>query len=149
MSSNSGKFSDEDVIYANQRLLNAISSLDYDTYKELCAKDLTAIEPEALNNPVHGLQFHKYYFDLYKHPHMNKNKEEQPIIQNVISMASPHVRWLGGGCCSDGCGEGTAGKFHLLYVHVHIIKYKILIYIFAIISRFNIHSIRSKYEIWE
>ena len=108
MPSNSGKFSDEDVIDANQRLLNAISSLDFDTYEELCAKDLTAIEPESLNNPVHGLQFHKYYFDLYKHPHLNKNKEEQQIIPTKISMASPHVRWLGGGCCSDGCGEGTA-----------------------------------------
>ena len=108
MSSNSGKFSDEDVIDANQRLLNAIASLDYDTYKELCAKDLTAIEPESLNHPVHGTQFHKYYFDLYKHPHLNKNKDEQQIIPNKISMASPHVRWLGGGCCSDGCGEGTA-----------------------------------------
>jgi len=90
MASNSGKFSDEDVIDANQRLLNAISSLDFNTYKELCAKDLTAIEPESLNHPVHGLQFHKYYFDLYKHPHMNKNKDEQQIIPTTISR-HPHM----------------------------------------------------------
>ena len=39
---------------------------------------------------------------------MTSKKDEQPIIPNVISMSNPHVRWLGGGCCSDGCGEGTA-----------------------------------------
>ena len=25
-----------------------------------------------------------------------------------ITMSNPHVRWLGGGCCSDGCGDGSA-----------------------------------------
>ena len=109
MSSNnkSGVFSDKDVIDVNQRLLDAISAGDYETYANLTATDITAIEPESLGHPIHGQAFHKYYFDLYSHPKM-KDKQKEPIIPNVITMSNPHVRWLGGGCCSDGCGEGTA-----------------------------------------
>ena len=103
-----GVFTDNDIIDVNQRLLNSISAGDFETYQELTAEDITAIEPESLGHPVVGISFHRYYFDLYSHEHMTSKKEEQPIIPNVISMSNPHVRWLGGGCCSDGCGEGTA-----------------------------------------
>jgi len=107
----SGVFTNQDVIESNQRLLNAIASGDFATYQDLTASDITAIEPESKGYPVHGVHFHKYYFDLYAHPKMIKRSQlenQQPIITNVISMSNPHVRWLGGGCCSDGCGEGTA-----------------------------------------
>ena len=105
--SKTGVFSDQDVIDANQKLLDAIASGDYETYSELTATDLTAIEPESCGNPVHGRAFHKYYFDLYSHPAM-ATEAARPVVPAVISMSNPHVRWLGGGCCSDGCGEGTA-----------------------------------------
>ena len=82
------------------------------TYSDLTASDITAIEPESKGHPVHGLAFHKYYFDLYSHPKMTtdtrQREDAQPLITNVISMSNPHVRWLGGGRCNDGCGEGTA-----------------------------------------
>ena len=103
-----GVFTDNDIIDVNQRLLNSIAAGDFETYQELTAEDITAIEPESLGHPVLGISFHRYYFDLYSHENMTSKKEEQPIIPNVISMSNPHVRWLGGGCCSDGCGEGTA-----------------------------------------
>ena len=104
----SGRFTNQDVIDANQKLLNSIASGDYKTYSDLTASDLTAIEPESKNHPVHGLAFHKYYFDLYSHSKMTEREGAKPIIPTVISMNNPHVRWLGGGCCSDGCGEGSA-----------------------------------------
>ena len=104
----SGRFTDQDVIDTNQRLLNSIAACDFKAYKELTAEDITAIEPESQNHPIHGTAFHKYYFDLYQHTHFTSKVNEQPIIPNVITMSNPHVRWLGGGCCSDGCGEGTA-----------------------------------------
>ncbi|KAL7529936.1 hypothetical protein ACHAWF_003164 [Thalassiosira exigua] len=104
----SGVFTDQDVIDANQKLLDAIASGDYATYSSLTASDLTAIEPESRGHPVHGLAFHKYYFDLYSHPRMVQREGTRSLIPNVITMSNPHVRWLGGGCCSDGCGEGTA-----------------------------------------
>ena len=106
---NGGRFLDSDVIEANQQLLDSIASGDYETYKDLTSPDITAIEPESRGYPVHGLSFHKYYFDLYSHPKVTERDDHpRPIIPNVITMSNPHVRWLGGGCCSDGCGEGTA-----------------------------------------
>lgn len=109
MSNNQGgRFTNQDVIDVNQKLLNSIASGDYETYSDLTASDLTAIEPESKGYPVHGLPFHKYYFDLYSHSKMTEREGTKSIIPAVITMSNPHVRWLGGGCCSDGCGEGTA-----------------------------------------
>merc|ERR1719491_196837 len=99
-------FTDSDIISINQKLLDAILSLNYETYSSLMAEDIVAIERESNNMPVHGLSFHKYFFDLFSTPSMaEKNKT---IMSNTVSMANPHVRWLGNGCCSDGCGEGSA-----------------------------------------
>ena len=38
----------------NQKLLNAISQCDYDTYNDLCANDLTAFEPESNGMLISG-----------------------------------------------------------------------------------------------
>ena len=91
------KFTTEDVIVCNQKLLDAIAACDYDVYKELCAEDLTAFEPESHGMLVQGLNFHKYYFDLFRHPSVAKKTEQMPIICNAITMSNPHVRWIGGG----------------------------------------------------
>ncbi|KAI8825322.1 uncharacterized protein EV422DRAFT_254989 [Fimicolochytrium jonesii] len=58
----------EKVIYdATLKLLHAIQDGDLDTYHELVAHDVTAFEPEAGEHQVHGLDFHRFYFDL-AHP---------------------------------------------------------------------------------
>jgi len=36
------------------------------------------------------------------------NRAAQSATKINITMSNPHVRWLGGGCCSDGCGDGSA-----------------------------------------
>lgn len=78
-------FNDQEIITANQKLLNAIANADFATYKEICSPDLTAFEPESNGNLVHGLKFHKYYFDLF-------GKPAKPVN---VTISSPHVRWIG------------------------------------------------------
>ncbi|KAL7495397.1 hypothetical protein ACHAWT_003897 [Skeletonema menzelii] len=111
--SSSGKFTTADVIAANQKLLNAISRCDYETYNDLCANDLTAFEPESNGMLISGKSFHKFYFDLYGGDQEDaatsaSNNVTRSTTQTNITMSNPHVRWLGGGCCSDGCGDGSA-----------------------------------------
>jgi calcium/calmodulin-dependent protein kinase (CaM kinase) II len=54
----------QELLALNQKLLDAIAAGDWTTYQELCAADLTALEPEAHGLLVRGLPFHKFYFDL-------------------------------------------------------------------------------------
>jgi ketosteroid isomerase-like protein len=52
----------QEIIQANQKLLDAIMAGDWNTYQALCSKDLTCLEPEAPGQVVVGLDFHKFYF---------------------------------------------------------------------------------------
>ena len=74
----------QEVLQANQRLLDAIVGGDWKTYEELCDPTLTCFEPEARGHLVEGLPFHKFYFDL--------GGGKGPL---QTTMASPHVRLLG------------------------------------------------------
>lgn len=78
----------EEVLAATRRLLDAIATADWKTYKELVADDITCFEPEARGQLVEGLPFHKFYFDLAAekakgHPHV------------TTTLASPVVKLLG------------------------------------------------------
>ena len=62
---------------------------------------------------ISGKSFHKFYFDLYGGDQEDaatsaSNNVTRSTTQINITMSNPHVRWLGGGCCSDGCGDGSA-----------------------------------------
>src|SRR3954453_14974355 len=74
----------DELLRLNQRLLESISTGDWDTYRELCDPSLTAVEPEAKGLLVEGLAFHKFYFALggIRGPHHT-------------TVSSPHVRVLG------------------------------------------------------
>ncbi|KAL3816858.1 hypothetical protein ACHAXA_005136 [Cyclostephanos tholiformis] len=96
---------DEDVIDANGKLLDAIASGDYESYRDLTSHDMTAIEPESLGQVVQGTEFHKYYFDL---------KRGRDATPPVIHMISPCIRWLGGG----GGGGGSYVAAILSYVRL-------------------------------
>lgn len=76
--------SDQELIDVNQKLLDAIVGGDWETYRQLCHESLTCFEPETRGQVVVGLPFHKFYFDL-----------GGPSSRRLVTMASPHVRWLG------------------------------------------------------
>jgi ketosteroid isomerase-like protein len=75
---------DEEILAVNQRLLESIFAADWETYVELCDPSLTAFEPEGRGQLIAGMPFHRFYFDL---------GPSKATAQ--VSMASPHVRWLG------------------------------------------------------
>jgi len=76
--------SEESLLAASTRLLQAIDAGDWDTYRELCDERLTCFEPEAVGHLVEGLPFHKFYFDL-----------PSPGSRRLSSISSPHVRVIG------------------------------------------------------
>ena len=52
------------LIRLTQELLDSISNQNFGRYQVLCHPSLTCFEPEACGNLIHGLRFHKHYFDL-------------------------------------------------------------------------------------
>jgi calcium/calmodulin-dependent protein kinase (CaM kinase) II len=73
-----------ELVALTQRLLDAIAAGDYATYTELCDPSLTCFEPEALGGLVHGLEFHKFYFDLKRSGRTSNT-----------TIVSAHVKLLG------------------------------------------------------
>ena len=77
--------SDEtELLGLTQRLLDSITTGDWNTYQELCDPSLTAFEPEAPGQLVEGLPFHRFYFDL-----------GGVRGRHQTTMCSPRVRLLG------------------------------------------------------
>ena len=72
-----------ELLSLTTRLLDAIADGDWSTYAELCDPTLTCFEPEARGHLVHGMAFHKFYFDLGSR------------IPGHTTIVSPHVRFLG------------------------------------------------------
>jgi calcium/calmodulin-dependent protein kinase (CaM kinase) II len=75
---------ERELLTLTERLLQAITAGDWETYQQLCDPSLTAFEPEARGHLVEGLEFHRYYFSL----------ERRPSKVNV-TMVAPQVRLLG------------------------------------------------------
>ena len=73
-----------ELLELTRRLLDAIGCGDWETYQKLCAPDLTCFEPEARNQLVEGLEFHRFYFELGGH-----------LGKHVNTLCTPHVRMLG------------------------------------------------------
>jgi hypothetical protein len=78
----------QELISLNQKLLESIVSADWKTYESLCDGSITCFEAEARGQLVVGMAFHKYYFDL--------PASDKPAVKKLVTMASPHVRMLGG-----------------------------------------------------
>ena len=80
-----------DVLDLNRRLLNAIASGDWKTYRDLVAGDITCFEPEARGHLVEGLAFHEFYFRLPAPP---SDAKAAPPVVPVPTMSSPTVKML-------------------------------------------------------
>ncbi|XP_071952325.1 calcium/calmodulin-dependent protein kinase type II delta chain-like isoform X4 [Antedon mediterranea] len=53
----------QEIIKLTEQILEAIQKGDYETYTKICDPHLTCFEPEAFGNLIHGMDFHKFYFD--------------------------------------------------------------------------------------
>lgn len=73
-----------ELLRLTQKLLDAIAAGDWETYQRLCDPSLTAFEPEAPGQLVHGLAFHRFYFDL-----------GGVRGRHQTTMCAPHVRLMG------------------------------------------------------
>ncbi len=73
------------LINLTECLLESIVAGNWEAYRELCDPSLTCFEPEARGQLVEGMDFHKFYFELDRHP----NRKVQ------TTLASPQVRIMG------------------------------------------------------
>ncbi|MCA8997962.1 MAG: DUF4440 domain-containing protein [Planctomycetaceae bacterium] len=77
--------SDEQTLMdLSRKLLQAIDAGDWQAYASLCDDSITCFEPEAEGHLVHGMPFHKFYFDL---PGGGSPR--------LSTIASPHIRLVG------------------------------------------------------
>jgi ketosteroid isomerase-like protein len=80
---------ESEIIAATEELLSAIFRGDWSRYVELCAEDITAIEPEGRGHLIQGLGFHRTYF-----PEAPR-AEPAPGERTTVTISSPHVRVMG------------------------------------------------------
>lgn len=79
---------DREILRLNQAMLESVVGGDWPSYAAHCSDDLSCFEAETLGVLVEGLPFHHYYFQL--------PAPEPPANGPVqVSMARPHLRWLG------------------------------------------------------
>ena len=100
-----------ELIGLNYDLLDAIVDLNYDAFDELCADDISCLEPETNQNVVIGKEFHKYYFDVFgTRSSSNGDGDEDTSIGEErgisgmnaktrtvtnVTMVQPHVQFMG------------------------------------------------------
>jgi hypothetical protein len=53
-----------EILEVTQQLLESVAKADWESYQLLCDPSLSCFEPEARNQQVEGLEFHRYYFAL-------------------------------------------------------------------------------------
>ncbi|XP_033097094.1 calcium/calmodulin-dependent protein kinase type II delta chain-like isoform X2 [Anneissia japonica] len=74
----------QEIIKLTEQIIEAIQKGDYETYTQICDPHLTCFEPEAFGNLIHGMDFHKFYFD-----NANKGNKARNTIVN------PYVHLIG------------------------------------------------------
>jgi ketosteroid isomerase-like protein len=80
---------EHEILAATEDLLSAIFRGDWSTYAELCAEDMTAIEPEGRGHLIKGLGFHRIYFPDAPRP------VPAPGQGPMVTISSPHIRVMG------------------------------------------------------
>ena len=74
----------QEIVDLTRDLLESIAAGDWDTYEKLCDPALSCFEPEACGHLVHGMEFHRFYFENLSH---------RMAINTTIT--SPSVRFVG------------------------------------------------------
>lgn len=76
---------ESEILDLTRKLITSIVNVDWESYVELCADDLTSYEPEADQHLVQGMGFHKHYFDM---------AGGSPYTGVTTTISNPHVRIL-------------------------------------------------------
>ncbi|XP_071952322.1 calcium/calmodulin-dependent protein kinase type II delta chain-like isoform X2 [Antedon mediterranea] len=71
----------QEIIKLTEQILEAIQKGDYETYTKICDPHLTCFEPEAFGNLIHGMDFHKFYFD-----NARNNKARFTIVNPYVHL---------------------------------------------------------------
>lgn len=75
------------LLALNKALFDAINEKDWNKYEQLCDPAMTCFEPEAEGHLVEGMDFHKFYFDLFS------AKAEQQQVN--VTLVHPQVGCVG------------------------------------------------------
>jgi len=81
---------DREILAINQAMLESVLRGDWQAYQASCSDDLSCFEAETNGVLVEGLPFHRFYFGDGR-----ANDETGVTASAQVSMARPHVRWLG------------------------------------------------------
>ncbi|XP_072232789.1 calcium/calmodulin-dependent protein kinase type II delta chain-like [Leuresthes tenuis] len=76
----------QEIIKVTKQLIEAINNGDFEAYAKICDPGLTSFEPEALNQLVKGMNFHRFYFENAL------SKGKLPIHTILLN---PHVHLIG------------------------------------------------------
>ncbi len=80
---------DQQILERNQAMLDSVMRGDWGAYSSFCHTDLSCFEAETEGVLAEGLAFHRFYF------HQPDAATTAPATQAQVTMARPHLRWLG------------------------------------------------------
>lgn len=129
---------DQEILDRNQAMLESVVRGDWSAYSSFCHTDLSCFEAETEGLLAEGLAFHRFYFQQPASP-IDAPAPEAPAPKAQVTMARPHLRWLGDDsvvlsytrltqhwhegtpqtsrCCETRVWQRLKGKW--LQVHVH------------------------------
>ena len=83
---------DQEIIAINQSMLESVVNGNWEEYSQYCDDDLSCFENETNGILVEGLPFHRFYFQS---PTAQDASPSSSVITTQVTMARPHLRWLG------------------------------------------------------
>jgi hypothetical protein len=107
MSSNDTIVKDE-VIQANQTLLQAVANGDWTTYSKYCDENTSCIESETNGSVVMGLPFHKFFFDLPAPKGVKKNVTMTDVKVHILGMSHVVLAYARLNQVFDGTSESVS-----------------------------------------
>jgi ketosteroid isomerase-like protein len=79
----------QEILERNQAMLESVARGDWSAYASFCHTDLSCFEAETDGVLAEGLAFHRFYFQ------QPAAAVESPASKAQVTMARPHLRWLG------------------------------------------------------
>ncbi|KAM9717871.1 calcium/calmodulin-dependent protein kinase type II delta 1 chain isoform 5-T5 [Menidia menidia] len=76
----------QEIIKVTEQLIEAINNGDFEAYTKICDPGLTSFEPEALNQLVQGMDFHRFFF---------QNALSRRSLPIQTFLLNPHVHLIG------------------------------------------------------